>query len=93
MEETSPQKYALKTLLEAMPKAERSRAIKKCRACVVEWRFKRDRYAKVDSAHEMRAIDALVYCEVLKVDISDLFGQRKDNEDTKKTVRNETNSS
>lgn len=93
MEDTTPQKYALKTLLEAMPKAERNRAIKKCRACVVEWRFKRDRYAKVDSTHEMRAVDALVYCEVLEVDLSDLFGQRKESTDTKKTVRDGTNSS
>ncbi len=90
MNENTSQKYALKTLLESLPKAERSRVIKKCCACVVEWRFKRDRYAKVDSTHEMRAVDALVYCEVLEVDLSDLFGQKK--EDTKKTVSTGTNS-
>lgn len=84
MNEDTPHKYALKNLLESLSKSERNRAVKNCHACVAKWRFKRDRYAKTDSNHEMRAIDALIYCEVFKVDLSDLFGTKKI--DIKKTV-------
>lgn len=77
MKDVRSHKYALKELLAALSQSERSQAVKRCHACVAKWRFKRDRYAKPNSSHEMRAVDALVYCEVLEVDLSDLFGIKK----------------